>query len=262
VVADQWMIGRSYLLGDAAHMMPPFAGQGLNSGIRDAANLAWKVADVIHGRLDETVLRTYQPERQPHALSTVRLSERLGRVVMTTSTRLAERRDALIRRALETAEGREFFEQMRYRPSAHYADGLVVAGDEPEIVGVIVGQPLAFETATRRIRRLDDIIGNRWVLFGVDVDESDWAASYSVSEAFDAPRIVISTRDDLPRTRHNVLLDVDTCLNREFCRFRGRFVLLRPDRFVAAAWLPSASTHVVPRLLEWTRETVREVATL
>lgn len=93
LVANQWMIGRSFLLGDAAHMMPPFAGQGLNSGIRDAANLAWKIADVIHGRLDPSVLDTYERERRPHAIATVRLSEQLGHVVMTTSEQRARRRD-------------------------------------------------------------------------------------------------------------------------------------------------------------------------
>jgi 2-polyprenyl-6-methoxyphenol hydroxylase-like FAD-dependent oxidoreductase len=63
VVADRWRYGRCLLLGDAAHMMPPFAGQGLNSGIRDAANLAWKVREVWHRRAGERLLDTYEQER-------------------------------------------------------------------------------------------------------------------------------------------------------------------------------------------------------
>ncbi len=256
VVADQWMIGRSFLLGDAAHMMPPFAGQGLNSGIRDAANLAWKAADVIQGRLDAGTLDTYERERRPHALSTVKLSERLGRVVMTTSPRLAERRDALVQRAVTTAEGRSFFEQMRYRPIQHYSDGLIVGGSDRDIVGLAIGQPLAFDTASRSVRRLDDVLGNGWALFGVDVAETDWRAVESVVQAFGARPTVVSTHDDLPRTHRPVLIDVDTRLNREFNCYAGRFVLLRPDRFVAAAWPPQASPDLVPNLLEWTPASV------
>lgn len=59
VVADRWRDGHVLLLGDAAHMMPPFAGQGLNSGIRDAANLAWKFDDVWHGRARDSLLSPY-----------------------------------------------------------------------------------------------------------------------------------------------------------------------------------------------------------
>jgi len=123
VVAEQWMVGRTFLLGDAAHMMPPFAGQGLNSGIRDAANLSWKVADVLEGRLDPIVLESYEDERRPHAAATVRLSEQLGDIVMTTSEPQAHRRDLLVRRAVHTSEGRNYLEHMRYRPPQHYAQG-------------------------------------------------------------------------------------------------------------------------------------------
>lgn len=260
VVADQWMIGRSFLLGDAAHMMPPFAGQGLNSGIRDAANLAWKVADVIDGRLDPSVLSTYETERRPHALATVRLSERLGRVVMTTSERLARRRDAFVARALATDEGRAYFEEMRYRPIQHFTDGLVAAYEDPDVVGVVTGQPLAFDTGSHQVDRLDDILGPGWALLGVDVSEMDWAETEAVSDALGAATAVLTTGDHLPRTGRRVLIDIDGGLNREFSGYVGRFVLLRPDKFVAAAWFPQSSADVVPQLLSWTPRTVAATA--
>src|SRR5262249_16049397 len=66
LVASHWQEGRVFLLGDAAHMMPPFAGQGMNSGARDADNLAWKIAEVVQGRAGPELLATYEVERRPH----------------------------------------------------------------------------------------------------------------------------------------------------------------------------------------------------
>ncbi|MFF0492126.1 bifunctional 3-(3-hydroxy-phenyl)propionate/3-hydroxycinnamic acid hydroxylase [Nocardia sp. NPDC004068] len=249
VVADDWMIGRSFLLGDAAHMMPPFAGQGLNSGIRDAANLTWKIADVLAGRLDPAVLTSYQLEREPHAVATVRMSERLGRVVMTTSPYVAARRDEFARAALATAHGRAYLEEMRYRPTQRYDAGLVVPGDDA--VGVPIGQPLAFDTADHAVRRLDAILGNGWALLGVDVDESDWAAVDSLTESLAATEALVVTGERLPRTARRVLIDVDGGLVREFASYTGRFVLLRPDRFVAAGWRPEHTARVVDHIRSW-----------
>lgn len=262
LIADQWMVGRSFLLGDAAHMMPPFAGQGLNSGIRDAANLAWKVADVIDARLHPAVLQSYEHERRPHAAATVRLSEKLGKIVMTTSNRLAERRDSLVRIAQRTSEGREYLEHMRYRPPQHYSEGLVADADKPSLVGVPVGQPLLFDSAAHRLARLDDVLGHGWALLGVDLPESDWSGHEQVVAAFDAVTAVVTTRDVLPRGGRRVLIDVDGTLQHEFCDYTGKFILLRPDRFVAAAWSPPASPEFIAQLLCWSTRTIAAPAAI
>ena len=62
-VADRFQKGRAFLLGDAAHIHSPVGGQGMNTGIGDAVNLAWKIADVVHGRADSSLLDSYEPER-------------------------------------------------------------------------------------------------------------------------------------------------------------------------------------------------------
>lgn len=94
-VADRWRDRRVFLLGDAAHLTPPFVGQGMGAGIRDAANLAWKLAGVVAGTLPERVLDTYQTERKPHARAMIRLARLIG-TAMTEGGRLGE----LIRRVL------------------------------------------------------------------------------------------------------------------------------------------------------------------
>jgi 3-(3-hydroxy-phenyl)propionate hydroxylase len=77
-LADRWRDRRVFLLGDAAHLTPPFIGQGMGAGIRDAANLAWKLAAVLAGDLPESVLTSYEAERRPHARALVRLARLTG----------------------------------------------------------------------------------------------------------------------------------------------------------------------------------------
>lgn len=94
-IADRWRSERVFLLGDAAHLTPPFIGQGLGAGLRDAANLAWKLAYVQRGELPASVLDTYQTERSPHVQTMIRLAKLLG-VAMTAGGDLGN----LLRRAL------------------------------------------------------------------------------------------------------------------------------------------------------------------
>lgn len=77
-VAEQWRRGNVFVLGDAAHLTPPFIGQGLGAGLRDAMNLAWKLAGVLDGRLPDDALDTYQQERKPHVCHMIRLALGVG----------------------------------------------------------------------------------------------------------------------------------------------------------------------------------------
>ncbi len=77
-IADRWRRGNIFLLGDAAHLTPPFVGQGMGAGLRDAMNLAWKLAGVLDGGLPAGVLDSYQQERKPHARHMIRLALSMG----------------------------------------------------------------------------------------------------------------------------------------------------------------------------------------
>jgi 3-(3-hydroxy-phenyl)propionate hydroxylase len=106
-LADRWRDGRVLLLGDAAHLTPPFVGQGMGAGLRDAANLSWKLAGVLRRELPESDLDTYQAERRPHARAMIRQAVSLGRV-MTGGGHVGDlvRRTVLPRLAVPTRTGR------------------------------------------------------------------------------------------------------------------------------------------------------------
>ncbi len=86
-IADHWRSGNTFLLGDAAHLTPPFIGQGLCAGLRDAMNLSWKLAGVLNGSFSPDVLDSYQIERKPHARNMIALALSIGHA-MTAGGRI------------------------------------------------------------------------------------------------------------------------------------------------------------------------------
>jgi 2-polyprenyl-6-methoxyphenol hydroxylase-like FAD-dependent oxidoreductase len=91
--ATRWADRRLLIAGDAAHVMPPFMGQGMCSGLRDAWNLAWKLDLVLDGRADQRLLDSYQRERSPHVEQLIDLSIYLGKMICVPDARDAEARD-------------------------------------------------------------------------------------------------------------------------------------------------------------------------
>lgn len=100
--ADRWRNGRALLAGDAAHQMPPFAGQGMCAGLRDAANLAWKLDLVLRRVASDALLDSYATERAPHVSAMIQLSVALGRVICVADPAEAAARD---RRMIAEARG-------------------------------------------------------------------------------------------------------------------------------------------------------------
>ncbi|WP_246284636.1 bifunctional 3-(3-hydroxy-phenyl)propionate/3-hydroxycinnamic acid hydroxylase MhpA [Gordonia asplenii] len=91
--ATEWRRRRVVIAGDAAHLMPPFAGQGLGAGVRDVMNLSWKLDAVLRGQADDTLIDTYGAERVHHAVAFVKFSTSLGQVICITDPAEAAERD-------------------------------------------------------------------------------------------------------------------------------------------------------------------------
>lgn len=252
LLADRWQRGRAFLLGDAAHLMPPFAGQGLNAGIRDAGGLAWRLAMILAGHAGPPLLSSYELERRPHARKTIDLSVRMGEVVMTTSRSRAALRDAVIGAGLRLPPVRRYLEEMRFRPVQRYRDGFVsAAGDGDRLLGTSLAQPRVLDRSGAGVP-LDELLGNGFALLAVEVADSDLSlvdAEPAWDETFAARRLRIELdRFPVDRGSWPRVADFDGALRRLFAGHAGKCLLVRPDRFVAAVFPPRLAAAVATDL--------------
>jgi len=152
LIARRWRVGRTLLAGDAAHQMPPFMGQGMCSGIRDAANLAWKLDYVLGGLAPSALLDSYEAERAPHVRHVVETSVALGRVVCERDPQRAAERDAFLL-ATRRAGGNPLAGQGGQ--AARLAHGLL----QPESAGAGELFPQPHVHGNDGSLRLDEIVG-------------------------------------------------------------------------------------------------------
>jgi len=234
-VAERMREDRVLLAGDAAHVTPPFAGQGMAMGIRDVFNLGWKLALVANDGAAETLLDTYEEERRDEIRATLRLARRLGRLMMPR-TRLGAAATAVVLRAFGRNRAfREFFREGGPRPRVRLRPGAFsVRRAWGRAGGVMLPQPEVEDWNGRRCR-LDTLLGPSFALLGFGVDPIDllsreslefWAAlGMHIVEIVADPSVCRS-----PRAAY----DRDGAFSTWFGEREGRVLLVRPDRFVAA----------------------------
>lgn len=171
-VASRWIRGRVLLAGDAAHLMPPFAGQGLNAGIRDAVGAAWRIAAVVNGQATTDVLASYEQERRPHATQMVKLSKGIGSIVMSTNPLVCRLRDLVIPALGIFPKAKSWVTSMKFLKQPDYSDGFVlpVASDVPtgaaRLLGRSLPQPEVISDTTE-VGKLDDRLGDGFAWISV-----------------------------------------------------------------------------------------------
>jgi 3-(3-hydroxy-phenyl)propionate hydroxylase len=165
-VATSWKHGRVLLAGDAAHLTPPFAGQGMNSGVRDAANLAWKLAAVTRWGAADTLLDTYEPERRPHAAALIRMAQRIGSFMQPKSIAGAALAQTALRAACLIPACRDYILQLRFKPKPQLRRGHFIASPgHPH--AALLPQP-AVELAGGGTVLLDEALGSGFAVIGWD----------------------------------------------------------------------------------------------
>jgi len=250
--------GRVFLLGDAAHMMPPFGGQGLNSGLRDAHNLVWKVAMVLQDRATPQLLATYHKERSRHAAQMVAFASFLGTIFMSTARPLAFCRNLIIRMLYALPSIREYLMEMRMKPQAKYKAGFFLFKEQDtRMVGSLLPQPEVITLQGQRVL-LDEVLGTGFALLRRHSNPEEAFATLKTDfwEHLGARFVCIQT-DDVQRSRkwigtkknsrqhdsHNeqseshrpqsLPIVVVHSMDKDFLRMsQDHFIVVRPDRFI------------------------------
>ncbi|MDX6740648.1 bifunctional 3-(3-hydroxy-phenyl)propionate/3-hydroxycinnamic acid hydroxylase [Actinocorallia sp. A-T 12471] len=233
--AARWREGRVLLAGDAAHMMPPWAGQGMQSGIRDAHNLAWKLAHVVRGTLPESVLDTYEVERGPHVAEMTKLALGMGVMIESRKPAVIALRNTLLPLVKYVPGLNKFVGEFKFKPLPSVKRGFLTGAGRRGLVGKMIPQPrVALATGSRV--PLDDALGDGFAVLGLDADPRAVmsAADQTAWAALGARFLTLRSLGAPPRDDADVI-DHLGVLAPWMRAARTRVVVLRPDRFVVAA---------------------------
>jgi flavoprotein hydroxylase len=229
---DQWRKGRIFLAGDAAHLMPPFWGQGLCSGLRDAANLAWKLDLVLSGRSDDALLDTYTSERSAHVQHAVHISVALGNIICVTDPQEAAERDAAM-----LAAGADPARILAAGPPARLGPGVLQTlpdGTLPPGVGVATPHPRVQANGVTGLS--DDVVGRGFLVAAV-VDPRPLLspAQRDLLERLGARVVHLVAAGAPPPTDPDVVVDVDGALLAQLAGCGAEAVIVRPDAYLFGA---------------------------
>jgi len=234
VVADSWTDGRTFLIGDAAHLMPPFLGQGMCAGMRDAFNLSWKLDLVERGVAPARLLESYELERRAHVTSVVELSMALGRIASVVDPVAAAARDRAILAGTAPPPP----------PFPDLTEGIVARGEDGAL-GVGAGQ-VALQAVVRwgdRQGLLDDIVGGGWQVLSRRAEALDGLDSERLSflATLDASLVHVT-----PAEKPGAVVDVEHRYAQWFGALGVDAVIVRPDFYIFGG----ARTGELPALLD------------
>jgi len=212
--AERWRDGRIFLAGDAAHQTPPFLGQGLNSGFRDAVNLGWKLPLVQAGLCDSRMLESYEAERDAHARDLVEWAVAVGKLMETLAAREAGQPDP--HPAVDPSAG---YGQGRTAPPMRGGVLMMEQAQEGLPIGVQLRQPTV-RTADGTTTRLDELLGRGFAVVGrKDSDLEPGAEGRAVLERLGG-RVVRLERLEVVEGAADSLFDTHPA------------AVLRPDRYI------------------------------
>jgi 3-(3-hydroxy-phenyl)propionate hydroxylase len=249
-IAESWRKGRVFIAGDAAHLTPPFAGQGMNAGLRDAHNLAWKLWAVTKGKAGPALLETYETKRRTPAWNMVQLAVAMGDIVMPQGERDIAFRASLVQWMDRFPAARDFIIQMRFKPPPRHDAGAYLDLDDQPFAGSLVGQMLP-QPMVRRVDgaeiRLDDAIGAGFALLAQSeaTGRAMAAARGTLWPELDPALIAIIEDPSATIGGTAVFQPVPDLVMRPVRAHRDQILLIRPDRYVAAAFWPEQISEAV-----------------
>ncbi len=239
-LATQWAKGRVFLAGDAAHLTPPFAGQGMNSGIRDAHNLAWKLASVVRSQIGPRILDTYERERRVHTSAMIQLALQMGIVMAPRHFWSAWAIQTMFRLLGLFPAAQAYVAQMKYKPKPRFLSGFLFSDGQRKsqtIVGSLFPQP-SVETREGEKVLLDDTLGNGFALLAL-TDQPDLAFASTgqpLWSRLNVRRVVVLPLNAswCDSSGSTVVRERDSALSALRAKYAEHLMLLRPDHYVAA----------------------------
>jgi 3-(3-hydroxy-phenyl)propionate hydroxylase len=252
-LVERFRVGRLLLAGDAAHLMSPFGARGLNSGVADAENLAWKLAAVISGRASDDLLESYQTERRAAAVENLAISDASMRFMVPRGRLRRLLRNAILRGSLRLPRLRRLVNSGRLAQPFSYADSPIVVAETRERrippIGAVAPdapcRPLGEATATR----LRELFGSGFVALLVG-ESGRSAASVAIRAsrlAWPAACQIVAVGPDGPLAGVTVLADEEGEVRRAYGGAGPSAFLVRPDGHLAA-WVPLRRTDAVDAL--------------
>ncbi len=253
-VAPRWSFGRVYLVGDAAHLTPPFAGQGINSGIRDAHNLAWKLAAVLGGQTGPGLLDSYEQERKDHIWQMIHLALRMGQVMSPSSWLRGFLTQAGFLALNVWPPARDYVAQMKYKPPPRFNEGFLIPDGKgrKSLVGRLLPQPPVRTTAGQDVL-LDEALGSRFVLLLRSAQPAEDFARLRqpVWDKLGAARVALLPAGSPAQAVEGVeaVTETNDALAAALADYPGCALFLRPDHYVAAA-IPLNDTDRASRTVD------------
>lgn len=238
-IADRFRSGRILLLGDAAHLTPPFAGQGMNAGLRDAHNVAWKIAVAVKGGAEAATLDSYELERRKPAWDMILVAVTMGNFVMPADAEQLRFRELLLAALGPYPNVRDYLIQMKFKPRPRYAEGLFLDLDAPcfeaSLVGEMIPQPRV-PTGGGTVL-LDERLGPGFAL--ITQSPAARAAATGISHemlCLPMAHVHLDNGDPFSDTANWMRIDPSA---RPLLTHRDQVMLVRPDRYCAASFDPA-----------------------
>lgn len=230
--AKSWNKGRCAIAGDAAHLMPPFAGEGMCAGVRDAVALGWRLNGILEGRFGDEILDSYTSERLEHARHYIDFSQELGKIICISDPETAAARDAAMKADLAARGNKPVPTDVCHLGPGVWCAETAAAG-ELSVQGVV--------EANGKRDRFDQAVGQGWYVIGLGADPAEALTT--------SQRAALATLEGRTVTigasgSGAGVIDAEGTYAHWLDAIDARYVVLRPDFYVAAtAKTPEALRH-------------------
>jgi 3-(3-hydroxy-phenyl)propionate hydroxylase len=244
--ASQFKSGRTLLIGDAAHVTPPFIGQGLVAGLRDTANLAWKLASVVQGRSNPRILESYHTERQPHARAMIRLARWMGKLVMPRNGLAAFIAHGTARLMTLTPGLKQLIVDIKIKPKNRFTHGLFAPrsrADRFEHGNHLVQGRL--RNSKGIILQSDDVLGPELQLVGIGIDPMTQLSKKQIEiwRSLGGRSVTILAAGSATVGK-NAWIDIDNAFGTRELK-QGWIIATRPDKVIMADGDPAGAGHII-----------------